>query len=114
MKIACEIINPYHKCKKINSSFPYQMVIKSRFMEKNNFLTNQSYLSLVKTFANISESKEILYVYLETELSLITGDCGVKCETDPNYIGALEQAISLLNECENLEHFLNKLVAYNS
>lgn len=78
--------------------------------EPKNYLSNSSYFGLVETFANISESKDILYVYLETELSLITGGCGVKCETDPNYIGALEQAITLLNDCESLDQFKQKLI----
>jgi Na+-transporting NADH:ubiquinone oxidoreductase subunit NqrA len=67
----------------------------------------------VEFLANSSKDFEELDVRLRVELSLISGSCGctLKCKTDPNYIGALDQAINLLDECDNLEHFRQKLMS---
>ena len=77
-----------------------------------NYLNNQIYFSLVETLAKYAGDKEELDVRLRVELSLISGSCGCtpKCKTDPNYIGALDQAINMLDECDNLEQFRQKLV----
>jgi hypothetical protein len=76
-----------------------------------NYLNNQIYLSLVETLAKFAEDKEELDIRLRTELSLSGGACGVKSEANPNYLNALDQAINLLNECDNLEHFHQKLMS---
>ena len=76
-----------------------------------NYLNNQIYFSLVETLAKYAGDKEELNVRLRTELSLSGGSCGVKSEANPNYLNALDQAINLLNECDNLEQFRQKLVS---
>jgi hypothetical protein len=76
-----------------------------------NYLNNQICLSLVETLAKFAEDKEELDIRLRTELSLSGGACGVKSEANPNYLNALDQAINLLNECDNLEHFHQKLMS---
>ena len=75
-----------------------------------NYLNNKTYFSFVEFLANSSRDYKELDVRLRVELGLITGGCGVKCETDPNYIGALEQAIKLLTDCGSLEQFHQKLI----
>jgi len=74
------------------------------------YLNNGTYFSFVEFLAKSSRDYEELDVRLRVELGLITGGCGVKCETDPNYIGALEQAIELLSQCDSLDQFLQKLI----
>ena len=60
---------------------------------------------------NSQNSMERAYVSLKTEFGLISGGCGCKdCKTDPNYIGALDQALKLLAECKTLNHSRRKLV----
>ena len=77
-----------------------------------NYLNNQIYFSLVETLAKYAGDKEELDVRLRVELSLISGSCGCtpKCKTDPNYIGALDQAIQLLTDCGSVEQFRQKLM----
>ena len=78
-----------------------------------NYLKNKTYFSLVEFLANSSKDFEELDVRLRVELSLISGSCGCtpKCKTDPNYIGALEQAIKLLTDCGSAEQFRQKLMS---
>ena len=80
-------------------------------MNNENFLMHEAYFSLVETFAKFSEDKEELDIRLRTELSLSGGSCGVKSEANPNYLNALDQAINLLDECDNLEQFRQKLMS---
>ena len=75
-----------------------------------NYLKNESYFSFVEFLASSCGSFNELDVRLRVELSLISGKCGCGCKTDPNYIGALEQAIQLLTECGSLEQFRKELV----
>ena len=75
-----------------------------------NYLKNETYFSFVEFLANSSKDFEELDVRLRVELSLISGKCGCGCKTDPNYIGALDQAIKLLTECGSIEQFRKELV----
>ena len=52
-----------------------------------------------------------MHIRLRTELSLSGGACGVKSEANPNYLNALDQAINLLDECDSLEQFRQKLMS---
>ena len=76
-----------------------------------NYLNNKIYFSLVETLAKFAGDKEELDVRLRTELSLSGGACGVKSEANSNYLSALDQAINLLDECDNLEQFRQKLMS---
>ena len=80
-------------------------------MDKQNFLMHETYFSLVEILAKFSEDKEELDIRLRTELSLSGGSCGVKSEANPDYLSALDQAINLLDECDNLEQFRQKLMS---
>ena len=75
-----------------------------------NYLKNETYFSFVEFLANSCRSFKELDVRLRVELSLISGKCGCGCKTDPNYIGALDQAIKLLTECGSIEQFRQELV----
>ena len=79
-------------------------------MDKTNYLKNDAYFSFVEFLANSSKDFEELDVRLRVELNLITGGCGVKCETDPIYIGALDQAVKLLTKCGSIEQFRQELM----
>ena len=78
-----------------------------------NYLSHPTYFSFVEFIANNSQnSMERAYVSLKTEFGLISGGCGCKdCKTDPNYIGALDQALKLLAECETIYQFRQKLTS---
>jgi len=80
-----------------------------------NYLNNETYFSFVEFIANNSQNDmQRVYVSLKTELGLISGKCGCKdCKTDPNYIGALDQALKLLAECKTLDQFKKKLAEVN-
>ena len=80
-------------------------------MNKENFLMHETYFSLVETLAKFADDKEELDIRLRTELSLSGGTCGVKSEANPNYLNALDQEIKLLDECDNLEQFRQKLMS---
>ena len=75
-----------------------------------NYLNNETYFSFVEFLAKSSKDFEELDVRLRTELSLSGGACGVKSEADPKYLGALDQAIELLSQCDSLDQFLQKLI----
>jgi hypothetical protein len=79
-------------------------------MDKTNYLRNEVYFSFVEFLANSSKDFEEIDVRLRVELSLISGACGVKSETDHIYLGALDQAILLLAECGSLEKFRHELM----
>ena len=75
-----------------------------------NYLSHPTYFSFVEFIANSETEMKMVEVRLGTELGLISGGCGCKdCKTDPNYIGALDQALKLLAECETLNQFREKL-----
>ena len=79
-------------------------------MDKTNYLRNEAYFSFVEFLANSCKDFDELDTRLRVELSLISDTCGVKSETDPIYLGALDQAIQLLTECGSLEKFRHELM----
>ena len=83
-------------------------------MDKIKHLKNPIYLGLIEAFLLNAESKEVVEIYIRTELDLSGGSCfcgGSHGKADETYLSALKEGILLIEESKNLAQFRQKITA---
>ena len=81
-------------------------------MDKIKHLKNPIYLGLIEAFLLNAESKEVVEIYIRTELDLSGGSCfcgGSHGKADETYLSALKEGILLIEESKNLAQFRQKI-----
>ena len=81
-------------------------------MDKIKHLKNPIYLGLIEAFLLNAESKEVVEIYIRTELDLSGGSCfcgGSHGKADETYLSALKEGILLIEESKDLAQFRQKI-----
>ena len=83
-------------------------------MTQIKHLKNPIYLGLIEAFLLNAETKEVVEIYIRTELSLSGGSCycqGSHGKANEAYLSALKEGIMLIEQCKDLDQFRKKIMA---
>jgi len=81
-------------------------------MTQIKHLKNPIYLGLIEAFLLNAESKEVVEIYIRTELDLSGGSCscgGSHGKANEAYLSALKEGILLIEESKDLAQFRQKI-----